>query len=144
VDDCESGVAVAFCFPLAVEEAVGTGTDVDGIGREGATGSDVPYKSSPTSLGVVARVDSGVVAGGVVTCAALEPGIGLAPRTFRTALTKSLCVTSLLSCTCSLPFCMTMNVGMLSIVQKAPKKPASVDPASMRRRTAFWTRRFDI
>jgi hypothetical protein len=144
VEDCDSGVVVAFCLPLAVEEDVETGTDTDGVGRKGATGSNAPYKSSSASLGVIDWAGSGVVAGGVITCAALEPGMGLAPRTFRTALMKSLWVTSLLSCTCSRPFCMTMKVGMLSIAQNAPRKPASVDPASMRRRIAFWTRRLDI
>lgn len=70
--------------------------------------------------------------------------MALAPSTIRIALVNSFCVTSLFNCNRSCPFWMKTSDGVLSIVQKAARKPASVEPASMRRRTAFSARRFDI
>ena len=75
--------------------------------------------------------------------AALEPGIGFAPSTRLIELIKSSFVASLLSWTCSCPFWMTTKVGTLEMSEKAARKPASVEPASSRRTTAFWASRFD-
>jgi hypothetical protein len=38
---------------------------------------------------------------------------------------------------------MTTKVGTLEMSEKAARKPASVEPASSRRTTAFWASRFD-
>lgn len=95
-------------------------------------------------MGAGGCTGSGVLAGDVATGAVLEPGSGLAPSTDRIALMNSFCVTSFFSCVCSCPFCMTTNVGGLVISQKAARNPASVEPASRRRRTAFWASKLDI
>ena len=40
-------------------------------------------------------------------------------------------------------YCITINVGVAEIVQKTDKKPASAEPASRRRSTAFCSRRLE-
>jgi hypothetical protein len=133
----ESG---ALCLPFALDDNVGTATGAEEAGIEGSEG---PYRSSSASVFVGLSLGSGVFVCGGEVGAALEPGIGFAPSTRRIELMKSSFVTSLLSWTCSCPFWMTTKVGTLEMSEKAARNPASVEPASSRRTTAFWTSRFD-
>jgi hypothetical protein len=125
----ESG---ALCLPFALDDSVGAATAAEG-----------PYRSSSASVFVGLSLDSGVFVCGGEVGAVLEPGIGFAPSTRRIELMKSSFVTSLLSWTCSCPFWMMTKVGTLEMSEKAARNPASVEPASSRRTTAFWTSRFD-
>lgn len=126
----DAGADVAFCLPFAFVE--GVGATATGSARIGGEGSSAPYRSFSAAAVVVGLSDGSCVVG-----AGVEPGMGLAPRTRRIELIKSFLVTLLLSCTWSCPFWMTTKVGISARSEKAARKPASVEPASSRKRTAF-------
>ena len=76
-------------MPWDLAEGVEVVVVARGTGTYGTARPESPYKSSSASAGATEGSGSGVFACGVDGCAGLDPGMGFAPRTLRTALMNS-------------------------------------------------------
>ena len=129
----------AFCLPFAFEEGGSIGDT--GMCSCCSTASSRGGGRSSSRVGDAGLVVAAGSSGGDVAADAFAVGIGAAPSNFRTLLTNSSSLTPLDICSCSCPLCMTTKVGVFEMGQNAARKPASVEPASSRRTTAFCSRR---